>query len=204
MKMLLWFLPLLALIGCTTKGEPLESGSYCQVTKDNVLTYGPAVVKVNPSFEYAKKSKRQKVLAEGVSDANLKAEYHMFAERDSNKFVLIITQTVRNPHTFWRHDMNLFRETTAIDKGKIEIDNKHFYYCINYSDKFPIEKFKCGLFKGVSRVLNRFKCITVYYFEGLYDCDGLSNDSNLISDPQRKSVQEFEDRFNENITITHQ
>ena len=217
MKMLLWFLPLLVLIGCTTKGELLETGSYCQVTKDNVLTYGPAVVKViNPSFEYFKASERLKLLAEGISDANVKKEYHMFAIENFDKGVVILTQTIRNPHTFWRHDFDLYKNTKAIDKGKIEIDKKTYYYGIRYIDRFPkpmlvalkekginVEKFRCGLEKGVCRALNRFKMMCVYYVEGLYDCHGLSNNSDLINNQKRQIVQEFAGRFNKNITITH-
>jgi hypothetical protein len=217
MKLLFWFLPLLVLVGCTTKGGPFESGSYCQVTNDNVLTYGPAAVKVNPSFEYLKTSERLELLAEDVVDANVKKEYHMFAMEDFDKGVVIVTQTMRNPQTFWRHDFDMYQNVKAIDKGKIEIDKNSYYSGIRYFDRFPqpmlaafekkginVEKFRCGLEKGVCRALNRFKMMCVYYVERLSDCHGLSNDSNLISDQQRKSVREFADRFNKNITITHQ
>ncbi len=217
MKRILWILPLLVLIGCTIKIEPLETGSDGQVTNDNVFTYGPAVIKVNPDFEYFKTSERLKLLAEGISDTNTKKEYHMFAGENFDKGVYILTQTIRNTLTFWRHDFDMYKNVKAIDKGKIEINNKVYYYGTRYFNRFPkpmlvaikekginVEKFQCGLEKGACRVLNRFKLMCVFYVEGLYDCDALSNNTDLISDQQRQVAREFADRFNKNITITHQ
>ena len=216
MKKILYILIAVFAIGCTVNGKPVDTGSYGQVTSGNVFTYGPAIVIVNPDFEYFRTSERLNLKAEDWVDSNAKKEYHIFAEPNLTKGVIIITLTIRNTLTHWRSNQDLMKNIEAIEKEKTKIDDKTYHCCIRAFSKFPepmlsaikergkdVENFRCGLEKAACRVLSRFKLMCVHYIEELYDCSGISNHSHLIGDKQKKVIQEFAKRFDENITISH-
>lgn len=208
---LIWVL----FLGCAVKEEPLKTFTSRQVTEENVYSYGPVEVKVNPKLDYynisgnIEKNKRW--------DDPTVREFNIFTRTGINKIVLIETHTRRLPNSFQPARERLTENMEVIQKGSKPIAGKTWEVYTRALPEFPedilsavkqkginIEGYSCGLEIGVAREIDRFSRIYVSYIEGAKDCQTLPQNGGFLDDAQIRLLQGFANRFDENIKISDQ
>jgi hypothetical protein len=210
---------LLALIitGCVMKDEPVKTFTAHRIAEDNILAYASAAVKVNPHLDYLKISGTVDKEKKGVSNDPTIREFYLFARSGSDEVVLIETHTrgVQNP--FQLPQDELLKNVPVIQKGRKPIDGKSWEVYIRALSKYPeqilstlrqkgimVEQYRCGLEIGVGKVLDRFHRIYIKYIQGQTDCRTLPQNGGILNDEQMRSIREFSNEFDENITIFDQ
>ena len=207
----------LIILGCMMKAEPVKTFTAYQVSEDNIFSYGAIAVKVNPNLDYLSISGTIKKAETGVSDDPTKREFHIFTRPGINKIVLIETHTrsISNPFRLPQDEMT--KNMAVIQKGTKPIDGRAWEVYIRALPEFPaqiisaagqkgirMEPYRCGLEIGAAKVIDRFHRIYVRYIKGVSECKTLPQNGSILSDEQLRSIREFANQFDENITISDQ
>ena len=203
------------ILGCTMKEEPIKTFTAHQVTDDNIFSYGSVAVKVNPNLDYLNISGTIKKDETGISNDPTIREFYIFTRPGSNKIVLVETHTRNYPHPFQLPQDELIKNMAVIQKGTKPIDGKAWEVYTRALPEFPaqilsavvqkgihMEPFPCGLEIGAAKVIDRFHRIYVRYIKGVSECKTLPQNGSILSDEQLRSIREFANQFDENITIS--
>jgi hypothetical protein len=204
------------LIGCISQ-EPVKTFTARQVTQDNVFSYGPVEVRVNPDLDYLNISGSVKKDKMGVFNDPTKREFHLFTHPGTNKIVLIETQTRDHSNAFRVPQDELMKNMAVIQKGRKPIDGKSWEVYTRALPEFPeniisavrqkgisIEQYRCGLEIGAAKLIDRFHRIYIKYIKGLNECQTLPQNGGTLSDEQLRLIREFANQFDEDITISDQ
>lgn len=207
----------LIISGCRLFGEDrVKTFSARRVTEDNVLSYGPVFVKVNPDLQYSNVSGDIKVEIMGKLDKPTRKEFYIFTRSGSNQMVFIETHTRNHPHTF-EANRDPTKNMAAIQKGAKNIDGKPWSSYVRALPEFPeqilnavrqeglrIESFRCGLDIGVAKTVNRFNRIYISYIRGEKECEKLPRNGGVLDDRQIRLIRDFAAQFDANVTISDQ
>ena len=217
MRTLLYIFILVSIVGCVEKEKPVKTFTARRVTEDNVYSFGPVNVKVNPDLNYFNISGNVTKELKGVSDGITKREFHIFARPGLNKIVLIETHTRRYPHTFQLPQDDLTKNMAVIQKGTKPVDGRTWEVYVRALAEFPayvlsavrqkgisIEQYRCGLEIGVAKAIDRFNRIYISYIEGSNNCSELPQNDSLLNDKQLQLIRRFADQYDKNITISDQ
>ena len=207
----------LVIFGCLMKAEPVKTFTALRVTEDNVLSYDSVAVKVNPNLDYFNISGTVEKTIIGVSDDPTIRQFYLFTRPGSDKLILIETNTRDDSHPFRLPQDDVVQNMPVIQKGRKPIDGKSWEVYVRALPEFPehildavrqkgisVEPYRCGLEIGVGKVLDRFHRIYVKYIRGQTECKTLPQNGGILSDEQIRSIREFSNEFDENITISDQ
>lgn len=149
-----------------------------------------------------------------VSKPSTSSRTHRFSF-DSDKIVLIETDTRGAQHPFRLPKDDLTINMPVIQKGEKPIDGRLWEIYIRALPEFPehifsairqkgisIEPYRCGLEIGAGKTLDRFHRIYVKYIKCIDKCQTLPQNGDTISDEQLQSIRELANQFDENITIS--
>ena len=217
MRTLLYIFILVSIVGCIEKEKPVKTFTARRVTEDNVYSFGPVNVKVNPDLNYFNISGNVTKELKGVSDGITKREFHIFTRPGLNRIVLIETHTRSYPHTFQLPQDDLTKNMAVIQKGTKPVDGRTWEVYVRALAEFPayvlsavrqkgisIEQYRCGLEIGVAKAIDRFNRIYISYIEGSNNCSELPQNDSLLNDKQLQLIRRFADQYDKNITISDQ
>ena len=205
------------IFGCAGEEEYVKTFTARQITEDNIFSYGPVEVKVNPDLDYLNISGRVKKDKKYDPNDPTIREFHLFAHPGVNKVVLIETHTRKHPNAFQRFQNDFTKNMAVIQKGRKLIDGKHWDVYVRALPEFPqhiidaasqkgigFENYRCGLEIGCVRLIDRFSRINVSYIKGAEDCMKLPQNGGILSEEQIQSIRSFANQFDESISISDQ
>jgi hypothetical protein len=207
----------LIILGCIMKEESVKTFTAHQVSENNIFSYGSVTVKINPDHDYLNISGTIVKDDKSVSNDPTTREFYIFTRSDSNKIVLVETHTRGNQNPFRLPQDELMQDVPVIQKGRKSIDGKTWEVYTRALPEFPaqilsavrqkgirIEQYRCGLEIGVGKLLDRYRRIYIRYIKGIDKCETLPQNGGILSDDQLRSIREFANHFDENITISDQ
>ena len=203
------------LAGCALWGEERsKTFEVRDIAEENIVSFGPVRVAVNPDRKYMNLSGDIDVQIQGQSGGPSIRKFNLFVRPGLANMVLVETHR-RNVFNPFQQPQDLTKDMKTIQKGRKPIDGKTWDVYIRALYDFPeqilsvveqksvqIKQYECGLEIGARRLIDSQHRIYVSYIKGIDDCQGLPLNDSLLSDKQRRMIRKFTNQFEANVSIS--
>lgn len=221
----LFIIFVLLVLGCAPNGHILETTAG-QVSEGNTFSFRDTVVKINSDFKFLQIKDKHKIPGSEIDTAfpdiyQIQNLYFFFGLDEYNKVIkaaMINLVSLSDSQIRWDHRVDLLKDMQAIQKGTEDIDGKEYWYWVSKSfalsekvyfaledEGFRVKSFSCWLTKshGTFVGIDSGTFLTITYMEGLNNCHGLDPTGQYVGSYWGKKIDEFSDRYFENVKITH-